>query len=63
MRRKKEIKLKPCPFCGMPAQQPYNKFEGKTKRPLWIIHCSDYCVSMCRNKKSDVIDDWNKRKE
>ncbi|MGD2065584.1 MAG: hypothetical protein PVI43_00255 [Candidatus Bathyarchaeota archaeon] len=51
--------LLPCPFCGAPAAPAVN--ETPTKRPTWRIGCINYCVSMRRGTKRDVIADWNTR--
>jgi len=51
--------LKACPFCGGAASDPTNESKG---RPVWIISCYQFCISMRRNSKSEVIECWNTRK-
>lgn len=51
--------LKPCPFCGRephPAER-----ESPKGRPIWIIRCGQFCFSMRRGSKKEVISDWNTR--
>lgn len=50
-----EIKLKPCPFCGAPAQ--YKELGGR-----WAVECTRHCVAtriMADKKK--VSEAWNRR--
>jgi|GEM_PF-2564782 len=49
-----------CPFCGMPAVGPELENPGKG-RPNWKIRCNQYCVSMRRGSKNEVVADWNTR--
>ena len=52
--------LNKCPFCGSEATKP-EKVSGKTQRPLWEIHCVQFCVFMRRDSKGRVVRDWNQR--
>lgn len=50
-----EIKLKPCPFCGAPAQ--YKELGGR-----WAVECTRHCAAtriMADKKK--VSEAWNRR--
>lgn len=54
------VELKPCPFCGAGACQPFQvNFSGSQR--LWEIGCTVYCVSMRRRSRTDVVKDWNTR--
>lgn len=54
------VALKECPFCGADPSQPENT-AGISQRPRWEISCSQFCVSMFRDSKKQVVADWNKR--
>ena len=49
-------KIKPCPFCGMPA-------EPKLINGAWKISCNtELCASHCRYISKDfAITEWNRR--
>lgn len=57
------VKLKPCPFCGGDATKPYNEQAGTSRKPVWEIGCSLFCVSMRRGTKKGICEDWNQRTE
>jgi hypothetical protein len=52
--------LKPCPFCGGPAQKPDNDAKA-AQRPRWSISCYQYCFSIHRKTREEVIAAWNTR--
>ena len=58
-----DVELKPCPFCGAAASPPSKRKlgVGKANRPLWEVECTQFCVSMCRGSRKDVVSGWNKR--
>ena len=47
-----------CPFCGCAANEPTNESSG---RPVWEITCSQFCVTMKRGSRKEVIKCWNER--
>lgn len=49
-----------CPFCGGPARGPDNE-NADGGKPIWAIHCYQFCIKMRRGSKREVIADWNKR--
>lgn len=59
MPNKQSQELRACPFCAAPANTPENIRPGK--RPIWEIGCPQYCFSMKRATKKQVIEDWNTR--
>jgi Lar family restriction alleviation protein len=52
--------LKPCPFCGGPAQEPDNDAKAG-QNPRWSISCYQFCVSIHRGTKKETIAAWNTR--
>lgn len=51
--------LLPCPFCGHPASEPHKL--NPTGKPTWQINCGEFCISMRRGSRKEVIQDWNTR--
>jgi len=62
----KEIKLKPCPFCGSTDLKAYDCFgqtHPKRKSMLWIVDCMNCdCMGPLSETKKGVIKLWNTRK-
>jgi hypothetical protein len=47
--------LRPCPFCGAPAQMRHVE-------NTWWVECSDdNCPAFCSNTKGEAIAAWNRR--
>ncbi len=54
------MELKPCPFCGGTADEPYN--ATPQKRPTWVILCGQHCgVRISGGTKKEIIEAWNRR--
>lgn len=62
-------KLKPCPFCGGPADlRSYTDAGG---RKSWTVRCRNLCVVTCGHRdergrwrptlRKEVIETWNRR--
>lgn len=53
--------LKPCPFCGGPAETS----RGLHNYDMWGIWCPDCKISVCAlyPSEQDAIDAWNRRAE
>lgn len=62
----KEIKLKPCPFCGGKAKLRKNEFFRVAD--WWYVacdnpHCGAYVETVVRPTQQDVVEIWNARCE
>lgn len=58
-RRPASTALRPCPFCGAGVNEPINETPGK--RPTWAISCTQFCITMRRGSRKQVVTDWNTR--
>lgn len=53
-------KLKPCPFCGREATQPYLMLPRKQRK--WGVMCKQCGCRVDRYEvREDAIDAWNRR--
>lgn len=59
VRTLRAIELKPCPFCGGPANPPGRVL--KAGRTVWMATCFAGCVEMWRSSKAQLVQDWNGR--
>lgn len=58
--------LKPCPFCGSKAKEPYyydpfDGYQGDCGR--YIIGCSKCSAELITRTKDEAIEEWNRRAE
>ena len=65
-----EIKLKPCPFCGNPAEIIQDKpFDWYPCEPTYIIRCSfefgciGHYINVRHSTKEYAINSWNCRRK
>ncbi len=50
-----DVELKPCPFCGAPAE--LKKISGR-----WTVKCTKECVgTRIFNDKNKPVEAWNRR--
>ena len=61
----KTMALKPCPFCGRPAQTMSRTSDVSTTGMFYVVHCycDGYCACAwkCGDTAQEVAERWNTR--